>query len=115
ARVGQNDLHTRLPSDVFLLRDCPDTWRKQKAHSITRGPFVEFTVGRGRSLFPFDLRDGDDLLAVLLADLAGDGPLFGGLADRAVIGLVGLGIEVVDDVLVTILDFDDRGALGLQA
>src|SRR2546421_8207396 len=51
------------------------------------------TATRSIALLHLDLGHGDDLLAVLLGDRAGDGALLRGLADRAVVLLVRVGVE----------------------
>src|SRR5205085_7415462 len=72
-------------------------------------------TGASRSV-KLDLADLDNHLVAVLGDLALDGALLRLLADllvgiRAVILLVGIGVEVVEDVLVAFLHHDAEGAL----
>src|SRR5687768_13142925 len=55
-----------------------------------------------------DLLRRDDVLVVLLGNRANDGSLLRGGANLAVVGLVALGVEIVNDVLLVLLDDDDR-------
>src|SRR6516164_10905243 len=68
-----------------------------------------------RLLVELHLLDGDDVLVAFLADGASHGAVLGGGADRLVVFLAGLGVEVIGDVLLIFLDNDHGGALGLDA